>query len=45
MLGTMIGRWAENGEVPNDMGLLGSMVQNICYHNARNYFRLPGEGA
>ncbi len=41
----MIGRWAENGEVPNDMGLLGSMVQNICYHNARNYFRLPGEGA
>ena len=41
----MIGRWAENGEVPNDMGLLGTMVQNICYHNARNYFRLPGEGA
>ncbi len=41
----MIGRWAENGEVPNDMSLLGSMVQNICYHNAKNYFRLPGEGA
>ncbi|MFB0975702.1 MAG: glucuronate isomerase [Tolumonas sp.] len=41
----MIGRWAENGEVPNDMGLLGSMVQNICYHNAKNYFRLPGEKA
>lgn len=41
----MIGRWAENGEVPNDMGLLGSMVQNICYHNAKNYFRLPEEKA
>ncbi|WP_417617135.1 glucuronate isomerase [Oceanisphaera sp.] len=41
----MIGKWVENGEAPNDIQLLGSMVQNICYHNAKDYFRLPGEEA
>ncbi|MBM7455690.1 glucuronate isomerase [Oceanisphaera litoralis] len=41
----MLGRWVEKGEAPNDIQLLGSMVQNICYHNARDYFRLPGEEA
>ena len=34
----MIGEWVEAGEAPNDIALLGEMVQNICYHNARNYF-------
>ncbi|MEZ9147249.1 glucuronate isomerase [Vibrio sp. 10N.286.52.C3] len=34
----MIGRWAENGEVPNDMSLLGPMVEGICFGNAKRYF-------
>ncbi|MGF1777996.1 glucuronate isomerase [Vibrio nomapromontoriensis] len=34
----MIGHWAENGEAPNDMTLLGPMVENICFHNAKRYF-------
>jgi glucuronate isomerase len=26
------------GEIPEDMEMVGQMVANICYHNARNYF-------
>ncbi|QXO16426.1 MULTISPECIES: glucuronate isomerase [Vibrio] len=36
----ILGRWAENGEVPNDLSLLGSMVEDICFHNAKRYFEL-----
>ncbi|OKL43794.1 glucuronate isomerase [Pseudovibrio exalbescens] len=36
----MMGRWVEEGEAPHDMKLLGSMVQNICFHNANSYFGL-----
>ncbi|NBI43280.1 glucuronate isomerase [[Haemophilus] felis] len=39
ILCNMIGNWVENGEVPNDLELLGKMVENICYHNAKNYFK------
>ncbi|MDG6268600.1 glucuronate isomerase [Glaesserella parasuis] len=35
----MIGQWVVKGEVPNDLSLLGNMVTNICYHNAKNYFK------
>ncbi|MCK3655067.1 glucuronate isomerase [Pasteurellaceae bacterium Macca] len=35
----MLGKWVVNGEVPNDMELLGNMVKNICYHNAKGYFK------
>ncbi|NMA65825.1 MAG: glucuronate isomerase [Clostridiaceae bacterium] len=38
VLCNLIGTWAENGEVPYDMDLLGSMVQDICYNNAAEYF-------
>jgi len=38
ILCNLIGEWAEAGEVPMDMNLLGSMVQEICYYNAKNYF-------
>jgi glucuronate isomerase len=34
----MIGEWVENGEFPNDSELLGSIVQNISYNNAKEYF-------
>jgi glucuronate isomerase len=26
------------GEIPNDMALVGGMVQDICYNNAAQYF-------
>ncbi|MDQ0228001.1 glucuronate isomerase [Metabacillus niabensis] len=35
----LIGEWVENGEVPNDPDLLGSIVKGISYDNARNYFQ------
>ncbi|OBX11006.1 glucuronate isomerase [Gallibacterium genomosp. 3] len=35
----MIGKWVENGEVPDDIDLLGNMVKNICFNNAQNYFK------
>lgn len=34
----LLGTDVENGEIPADMELLGSMVENICYNNAKNYF-------
>jgi glucuronate isomerase len=34
----LIGEWVENGEVPNDLKLLGTIVQNISYNNAKQYF-------
>lgn len=34
----LIGEWVENGEVPNDLALLGPIVENISYNNAKQYF-------
>lgn len=36
----LVGAWAEAGEVPDDIELLGGMVQDICYNNARDFFEL-----
>jgi glucuronate isomerase len=41
VLCNLIGRDVENGEIPNDDSLVGSMVGKICYGNAKNYFGLP----
>ncbi|MEP0366452.1 MAG: glucuronate isomerase [Cyclobacteriaceae bacterium] len=38
ILCNMLGNDVVNGEIPHDMGLLGKMVEDICYNNARNYF-------
>jgi glucuronate isomerase len=38
ILCNLIGEWAENGELPGDMDLLGSTVRNISYYNAKEYF-------
>lgn len=35
----MIGGWVERGEAPNDLNLLGNMVKDICYNNAKRYFK------
>lgn len=34
----LIGNDVENGEIPYDMDLLGDMVENISFNNAKNYF-------
>ncbi len=38
----LIGRDIENGEIPNDEKLVGSMIKNICYANAKNHMDFPG---
>ncbi len=38
VLCNMLGTDVEAGLLPNDLGLLGKMVEDICYNNARNYF-------
>lgn len=38
LLCNLIGRDVHNGELPNDMELLGGMVEGICYKNAKAYF-------
>nr|WP_255695537.1 glucuronate isomerase [Pedobacter sp. MC2016-14] len=38
ILCNLLGEDVENGEIPEDMELLGKMIQDICYTNAKNYF-------
>ena len=38
ILCNILGNDVENGEIPNDMELLGKMVENISFNNAKNYF-------
>ena len=33
----LLGREVENGELPDDEALLGTMVQNVCFRNAEQY--------
>ncbi len=40
----LLGRDVENGEIPEDDALIGPMIRNICYSNAKNYMAFPGEG-
>lgn len=40
ILCNLIGTWVENGEAPDDMELLGKMVQDISYNNAEKYFKM-----
>jgi len=39
ILCNLIGNDVENGLLPNDMDLLGKMVEDICYNNAKEYFK------
>ena len=36
----LLGAEMERGEIPADRALVGGMVKNICFANARDYFRL-----
>lgn len=38
ILCNILGNWVEKGEIPDDMELLGKLVQDICYNNAESYF-------
>ena len=34
----LIGKWVEEGEYPNDPDTLKTLVQDICFYNAKHYF-------
>ncbi len=34
----LLGGWAEQGDVPMDINMLGNMVKNISFYNAEKYF-------
>jgi len=38
ILCNLMGREIKDGLLPNDLVLIGSMVQDICYRNAARYF-------
>jgi len=39
ILCNLIGDDVENGELPGDIRWLGKMIQDICYNNAKTYFK------
>jgi glucuronate isomerase len=38
ILCNLLGEDVEKGELPDDIHWVGKIVQDICYHNSRNYF-------
>lgn len=38
VLCNLLGEWVESGEIPEDYDLLGSMIREISYENALEYF-------
>jgi glucuronate isomerase len=42
VLCNLVGRDVENGELPDDDALVGTMIRRLCYANAREYLQLPG---
>jgi glucuronate isomerase len=38
ILCNLLGEDVEKGELPDDINWIGKIVQDICYHNTRNYF-------
>jgi len=38
----LLGRDMELGLLPDDEGMVGRMIKNICYANAKNYMAFPG---
>ena len=39
ILCNLLGTWAESGEYPRDIPVLGAMARDISYHNTAGYFR------
>ena len=40
VLCNLLGREMENGELPNDVKLVGELVEKVCYKNAERFFGL-----
>jgi len=40
VLCNLIGKDVENGQLPSDYDLVGGMVRNICFKNAKDYLGL-----
>lgn len=38
ILCNLLGKWADEGEYPNDIETLGKIINGICYENAKTYF-------
>jgi glucuronate isomerase len=38
ILCNLVGTDVENGEIPNEPGMLEDLIKNICYFNAKKYF-------
>lgn len=38
ILCNLFGEEIENGELPGDINWTGKLIQDICFHNAKNYF-------
>ena len=41
LLCAKFGTEMENGELPGDFEMIGSIVKDICFNNAKNYFGMP----
>jgi glucuronate isomerase len=41
VLCNLVGEDMEKGSLPNDEELIGTMIRNICFHNAARYLALP----
>ena len=42
ILCNLIGRDIQTGAIPDDDGLVGPLIRNICYTNAKKYLAFPG---
>ena len=42
VLCNVLGRDMARGAIPPDAALVGGLVQDVCYRNARRWFRFPG---
>jgi glucuronate isomerase len=40
VLCNLVGREMDNGELPNDEPLMGELIRNVCFANARQYLTL-----
>ena len=38
ILANMLGKMAESGEIPSDIGYLSRLIRDISYYNVKNYF-------
>ena len=38
VLCSYIAKFVEDGRYPNDMDMVGKIIEDICYNNAKEYF-------